>query len=120
MKIIHGSLKNLLQEVKDHKGEAVRVAALLQTTPVPEGIPRYEAWVTVSAPLDWDLWTEWRLLIGRGPAQLGEGGAVIPERITTALKEQAAEVRARVTAAGLRCKDGLLASDREAMDGVLD
>jgi hypothetical protein len=62
MKVIHGSLKGLLQEVKDRKVESVRVAAFMQSDIVTNGIPRYTAWVVVTAVLDWDLWAEWRLL----------------------------------------------------------
>ncbi len=47
MKVVHGSLKNLLQEVKDKKGDAVRVAAFMQTDVVGNGLPRYTAWVVV-------------------------------------------------------------------------
>ena len=49
-----------------------------------------------------------------------QDGAVIPEKITTLTKERLAEVRERVTAAGLGFKDGIIAADAEAMDGVLD
>jgi len=55
MKVIHGSLKNLLQEVKDKKVDAVRVAGFMQSDVVTNGIPRYTAWVVVTAILDWDL-----------------------------------------------------------------
>jgi hypothetical protein len=47
MKIVHGSLRALLQEVHERKVEAVRVAALLQREAVSNGMPRYTAAVVV-------------------------------------------------------------------------
>jgi hypothetical protein len=47
MKVVHGSLRALLHEVKERKVEAVRVAAFLQSDAVSNGIPRYTAWVVV-------------------------------------------------------------------------
>jgi hypothetical protein len=96
MKVIHGSLQGLLQEVKDKKGDAVRIAGFVQSDVVADGIPRYTAWVVVTAHLDWDLWTEWRLLVGRGYAERTETGAVVPARIAERLAERGKEVRARV------------------------
>ncbi|MBI2202988.1 MAG: hypothetical protein HYU41_03905 [Candidatus Rokubacteria bacterium] len=61
MKVIHGSLNGLIREVKDKKVTAVRVAGFLQSDVVTNGMPRYAAWIVVTAVLDWDLWTEWRL-----------------------------------------------------------
>jgi hypothetical protein len=81
MMVIHGSLKGLLTEVKDHKVEVVRVAAFMQSEVVANGLPRYTAWVGVTAMLDWDLWTEWRLLVGRGHAEVNKSGVVVPARI---------------------------------------
>src|SRR5262249_59834590 len=80
MKVIHGSLRGLLQEVKDKKVETVRVAGFMQSDVVPNGLPRYTAWVVVTALLDWDHWTEWRLLVGRGHAEVTENGATGPPR----------------------------------------
>jgi hypothetical protein len=120
MKIVHGSLRALLREVKERKVEAVRVAAFLQSDVVSNGIPRYTAWVVVTARLDWNLWTEWRLLVGRGYAELTEHGAAVPARIAELLKERTGEIRARVTEAGLGVRDGILAHDAEAMDGAVE
>ena len=120
MKVIHGSLKGLLQEVKDKKGEAVRVAAFMQSDVVANGLPRYSAWVVVTAVLDWDCWTEWRLLVGRGHAEVTEQGAVLPARIAELMAARASEVRARVAAAGLGVREGMLAHDAEGMDGALE
>ena len=120
MKVIHGSLQGLLQEVKDKKGDAVRVAGFVQSDVVTNGLPRYTAWVVVTAILDWDIWTEWRLLVGRGHAEVTETGAVVPPRIAERLAERGTEVRARVAEAGLGVRDGLLAHDAEGMDGALD
>jgi hypothetical protein len=117
MKIVHGSLTALLHEVKERNVEAVRVAAYLQSSDVvSNGIPRYTAWVVVTTQLDWSLWTEWRLLVGRGYAELTEHGAAVPARLAELLKEKTREIRARVTEAGLGVRDGILANDTEAMD----
>lgn len=115
MKVIHGSLKGLLAEVKDRKVESVRVAAFMQGDAVSNGVPRYTAWVVVTAVLDWDLWAEWRLLVGRGHSELTETGAVVPARIAERMAERGKEVGARVTEAGLGVRDGLLAHDAESM-----
>ncbi len=122
MKVVHGSLKGLLQEVKDKKVEAVRVAAFMQSDVVTNanGLPRYTAWVVVTAMLDWDLWTEWRLLVGRGHAEVTDKGAVVPARIAELMKERVREVRARVSESGFCVRDGLLAHDAESMDGALE
>jgi hypothetical protein len=120
MKIIHGSLQGLLQEVKDKKGDAVRVAGFVQSDVVADGMPRYTAWVVVTALLDWDIWTEWRLLVGRGYAEMTEAGTAVPPRIAERLADRGKDVRERVTEAGFGVRDGLLAYDAESMDGVLD
>jgi hypothetical protein len=121
MKIVHGSLTALLHEVKERKVEAVRVAAFLQSGVVSNGIPRYTAWAIVTAllDLDWDLWTEWRLLVGRGYAEVTEHGAAVPARLAELLNEKTREIRARVTEAGLGVRRGILAHDAEAMDGTV-
>ena len=120
MKVIHGSLNGLLQEVKDKKSDTVRVAGFVQSDVVTNGVPRYTAWVVVTALLDWDLWAEWRLLVGRGYAEMTEAGAGVPPRIAERLAERGKDVRLRVTEAGFGVRDGLLAYDAESMDGVLD
>ena len=120
MKVIHGSLKGLLHEVKDKKGDVVRVGGFVQSDVVANGLLRYSAWVVVTAMLDWDLWTEWRLLVARGYAEVTEIGAVIPPRIAERMAERGKEVRARVAEAGLSVRDGFLAHDAESMDGALD
>jgi hypothetical protein len=121
MKIVHGSLTALLHEVEERKVEAVRVAAFLQSSDfVSNGIPRYTAWVVVTARLDWNLWTEWRLLVGRGCAEVTEYGAAVPARLAELQKEKTMEIRARVTAAGLGVRDGILAHDAEAMNGIVE
>jgi hypothetical protein len=120
MKVIHGSLTGLLQEVRDKKVDTVRVAAFMQTDVVTEGIPRYTAWVVVTALLDWDIWAEWRLLVGRGYAEMTDRGAALPSRIAELMTARTAEIRARVSEAGLSVRDGMLAHDAEAMDGALE
>ena len=100
--------------------EAVRVAAFLQSDVVPDGMPRYTAWVVVTAVLDGTLWAEWRLLVGRGHAEVTEQGAVAPARIAGLLKQRTLEVRTRVAEAGLGVRDGILAHDAEAMDGAIE
>jgi hypothetical protein len=72
MKVVHGSLQRLLQEVRDRWVEAVRVGAFLQRDVVSNGR------VVVTARLDWSLWSEWRLRVGRGYAELTEQGATVP------------------------------------------
>lgn len=119
MKIIHGSLKGLLEEVIDRKVETVRVAALMESAAVANGIPLYTSWIIVTAPLDWDRWAEWRLLVGRGRAEMSEDGAVVPERIAALMEKRIGEVRARVQAVGLGVRDGIIAHDTAGMDGVL-
>jgi hypothetical protein len=56
MKVIHGSLKGLLQEVKDKKVDAVRVAGFMQSDVVPNSLPRYTAWVVVK-PAKLPIWS---------------------------------------------------------------
>lgn len=120
MKVVHGSLRALLQEVHERKVEAVRVAAFMQSDIVPDGMPRYTAWVVVTAALDGTLWAEWRLLVGRGLAEVTEHGAAAPVRIAGLLKQRTLEVRTRVTEAGFEVCDGILAHDAEAMDGAIE
>jgi hypothetical protein len=120
MKIVHGSLRALLQEVAERKVETVRVAAFMQSDIVQDGMPRYSAWVVVTAVLDGTLWAEWRLLVGRGHAEVTEQGAVAPARIAGLLKHRTVEVRTRVTEAGFGVRDGILAHDAEAMDGAIE
>jgi hypothetical protein len=120
MKVVHGSLSTLLQEVKDRKIDAVRVAAFVQSDATTNGMPRYTAWVVVTAVLDWDLWAEWRLLVGRGYAEVSERGVVVPPKIAEPLKVRAQEVRIRIADSGFGVRDGMLASDDDGMDGVLD
>jgi hypothetical protein len=123
MKVVHGSPTALLHAVKERNVEAVRVAAFLQSSDViSNGIPRYTAWVVVTAllDLDWVLWTEWRLLVGRGYAEVAEHGAAVPTRLAELLKEKTREIRVRMTAAGLGARAGILAHDTEAMDGAVE
>ena len=119
MKIIHGSLKGLLEEAIDRKVETVRVAALMESTAVASGVPLYTSWIIATAPLDWDQWAEWRLLVGRGRAEMGEAGAVICGKITALMEKRLAEVRAHAQAMGLGVRDGIIAHDAAGMDGVL-
>jgi hypothetical protein len=120
MKIVHGSLTALLHEVEERKVEAVRVAAFLQSSDfVSNGIPRYTAWVVVTARLDWNLWTEWRLLVGRGCAEVTEYGAAVPARLASSRRRRPGRF-ARVTEAGLGVRDGILAHDAEAMNGIVE
>jgi hypothetical protein len=73
----------------------------------------------MTARLDWNLWTEWRLLVGRGCAEVTEYGAAVPARLADLQKEKTREIRARVTEAGLGVRGGILAHDAEALDGVV-
>lgn len=74
----------------------------------------------VTVVLDWDLWAEWRLLVGRGYAELTEQGAIVPPKIAELLKTRAQEVRKRIADAGFGVHDGMLAPDADGMDGALD
>jgi hypothetical protein len=100
--------------------ETVRVAAFMQSDVVPDGMPRYTAWVVVTAALDGTLWAEWRLLVGRGHAEVTEHGASAPLRIAALLKQRTVEIRGRVTEAGFEVRDGILSHDAEAMDGAIE
>ena len=121
MKVVHGSLAKLIQEVKTKKVDAVRVAAFMQSDAWPTtGIPRYAAWVVVTAVLEFDVWVEWRLVVGRGNAEVTEQGAVLPARIAQLMSERLRDVRARITDAGLEVRDGMLTHDTEALDGTVE
>ena len=50
MKIIHGSLKGLLNEVKDRKVDAVRVAVFMQSDVVPNGGSNGARWSGAAWP----------------------------------------------------------------------
>jgi len=120
MKIIHGSLSSLLTEVKERgKVDGVRVAALMQSTFEGAGLPRYTSWVIVSAPMEWSTWAEWRLVVGRQRAEITERGSRVPVKLAALTEEKLAEVRGWVEAAGLAMRDGILAGDAEALEGVL-
>jgi hypothetical protein len=120
MKVVHGSLRGLLHEAKEGRVDAVRVAALLQREAVSNGMPRYTAAVVVTAALGLGLWTEWRLLVGRGYAEMTEHGAAAPVRIEELLKERTRDVRARVVQAGFEVRDGIVVHDAEALDGEIE
>ena len=60
MKVIHGSLKNLLQEVKDKKVDAVRVAGFMLSG---RHAPRRAPW---QAKVDEEVLHDARILGGRG------------------------------------------------------
>lgn len=120
MKIIHGALSALLAEVKERgKVDGVRVAALMQSTFEGAGLPRYTSWVIVSAPMEWETWAEWRLVVGRQRAEIAEGGSRVPAKLAALTEEKLAEVRGWVEAAGLAMREGILAGDAEALEGVL-
>jgi hypothetical protein len=120
MKIIHGSLSGLLAEVKERgKVDGVRVAAMMQSTVEGAGLPRYTSWIIVSAQVDWEKWAEWRLVVGRQRAEVSEHGCRVPDKLTTLTEEKVAEVRGWIEAAGLLMRDGILAADAEALEGVL-
>ena len=121
MKVIHGSLQHLIDEVKDRKVETVRVAGCVQSDAAPtHASTGYTACVIVTAVLDWDLWAEWRLLVGRDQAEVNVRGTVIPADIADLLTQRVREVRARLTGTGLRVEQGMLAHDAEALEGALD
>jgi hypothetical protein len=120
MKIIHGSLSGLLAEVKaQDQVDAVRVAALMHSAVEGAGTPRYTSWVIVSAGGDAVPWAEWRLAVGRQRAEITEGGFRVPGKLAALTEEKLAEVRGWIEAAGLAMRDGILAADVEALEGVL-
>jgi hypothetical protein len=120
MKIIHGSLSGLLTEVKERsKADGIRVAALMQSSIEGAGIPRYTSWVIVSAPLDWETWAEWRLVVGRQRAEVTDQGFCPPSKLATLTEEKLAEVRGWIEASGLAMRPGVLAGEAETLEGVL-
>jgi hypothetical protein len=121
MKVIHAALSGLLGVVKERgKVDGVRLAALMQSATEGAGTPRYTSWVIVSAHVDWELWAEWRLLVGRQRAALTEDGFQVPERLATLTHERLEEVRGWIDAAGLTVHEGVLAADAEVFEGRLE
>ena len=120
MKIIHGSLSSLLTEVKEQgKVDGVRVAAMMQSAFESTGTPRYTSWVIVSAHVDWEKWAEWRFVVGRQRAEVTDQGFRVPDKLAALTEEKLGEVRGWIEAAGLLMRDGILAGDAEALEGVL-
>jgi hypothetical protein len=118
MKIIHASLQALLTEVKERNVGAVRLAAVMQNDTAANGTPRRTSWIVVSAPVgwdQWDQWVQWQHSVGGDGPELGEDGGRIPYRIMALMKERLIEVCARVVAAGLEVRDGIIADDAEAV-----
>ena len=121
MKVIHGSLSALLTEVKEQgKVDGVRVAAMIQRTADPPGVPTYACWILVTAHVDRGQWAEWRLLVGQQRGEVTEQGVRIPAKLAVLTEEKLAEVRGWIEAAGLAMRDGILAADSESLEGVLD
>ena len=121
MKVIHAALSGLLGEVRDAgKADGVRLAAVMQSAVEGAGTLRYTSWVIVSAEVDWQKWTEWRLLVGRQRAALTEDGFQVPERLATLTRERLEEVRGWIDAGGLVVREGVLAADLEAFEGRLE
>ncbi len=120
MKILHASLRTFLDEVKT-SGNAVRVAALMQSTLTPAmAVPLYASWIVVTAALDDGAWAEWRTLVGRQRAELVERSYPVPSRLTKLTEERLAEVRGWIETTGLAMGHGILAHDAETIDGVLE
>jgi hypothetical protein len=114
MKLIHGSLSSLLGELKGRgKVDGVRVAALMQSVTEASGVPRYPSWVIGSAHVDWETWTEWRLVVGRQRAEVTEAGIHAPGKLAALMEAKLAEVKSRTEAAGLAMCDGILVADAE-------
>ena len=120
MKIIHASLQALLSEVKERNVGAVRIAAVMQSDAVGNGILRCTSWIVVSAPVGWDQWVEWRHCLGGDSTDPRAEAEDIPPAVLAVINERLIEVCARVVAAGLEVRDGVIASETEAMDGHLD
>ena len=120
MKIIHSSLSGLLAEVKAHgPRDAVRVAALMQSTVEGAGLPRYTSWVIVSGRVAGEQWAEWRLVVGRQRAEITEHGVCVPAKLALLTSERLAEVRGWIETAGLGMREGVVAADVETLEGVL-
>ncbi|HUE95238.1 MAG TPA: hypothetical protein VMN39_01175 [Longimicrobiaceae bacterium] len=120
MKIIHTSLGELLAEVRERgKVDAVRVAAMLQCARDEQETPIYMSWIVVTAPIGWDQWAEWRLLVGRVPAELIDGILRLPQRMTQLTEQRLAEVRDRIATSGLGTREGVMTHEAEVMEGVL-
>ena len=92
---------------------------MMQSTFEGSGLPRYTSWVIVSAHVDWEKWAEWRLVVGRQRAEVTARGCGVPEKLAALTEEKLAEVRGWIEAAGLAMRDGILAGDTEALEGVL-
>jgi hypothetical protein len=120
MKIVHASLHALLSEVKERNVGAVRLGAVMQNDTAGHGPPRRTSWIVVSAPVGWDQWVEWRHSVGRDGPDLDEEEGQLPYGVVALMKERLIEVCARVVAARLEVRDGIIANEVEAIDGVLD
>src|SRR5262245_5532106 len=119
MKIIHGSLSSLLTAVKERgKADGVHVWALMESA-FESGRPRYTSRIIVSAHVDWEKWAEWRVVVGRQRAEVTEHGFRVPDKLAVLTEEKLGEVRGMIEAAGLMMRDGILAGDAEALEGVL-
>jgi hypothetical protein len=119
MKIIHGSLSGLLAEVKAHgPRDAVRVAALMQSTVEGAGMPRYTSWVIVSGRVAGEQWAEWRFVAGRQRAEITERGFCVPKRLAASHGGHARpRCGAWIEAKGLGMREGILAADEETLEG---
>jgi hypothetical protein len=119
MKILFDSLDPMLDELRERKVEAVRVARAVhvETGRPTGGIPHLTVRVVVTAAVDEHLWVEWRFWVGRAIAEVGAAGLQLPARLKERGESALADVRERVTQEGFRVRDGLLAHDMAAIDG---
>ena len=121
MKVIYGSLGAMLADLREWKVEAVRVSPLIQSEPGrATGIPYHTSRILVTALLAGHIWAELRLWVGRGMGEIGEGGVRLPEALRQRGEKLLAEVKGRIEAEGFRVRDGMLAHEAEAVDGVLE
>jgi len=118
MKLIFDSLDALLAEAKERKVDTVRVARAvhLETARPGAGVPHLTSRVIVTAALDERLWAEFRLWVGRAPAEVGERGFHLSEWLKKKSDAQLAEVTKRIDDAGLLIREGLLAHDGSWVD----
>jgi hypothetical protein len=83
---------------------------------VSGGVPHFTSRIIATAALDEHLWAEWRFWVGRGLAEVGPLGLVLPEPLRRRGEQCEAEIRRRIEAEGFRIRDGLFAHDTASMD----
>ena len=118
MKLIFDSLDALLAEAKERRVEAVRVARAvhMETARPGAGVPHLTSRVIVTAALGERLWAEFRLWVGRAPAEVSERGLHLPEGLKKKSDAALADIAKRIDDAGLPIREGLLAHEGSWVD----